>query len=272
MEALSHSGGSQYQPSASADGRLLAYAQAEPSGSYIRVRGPVAERETTLVSVQGRPKVSPDGSKIAYSVSKEGISIIASEGGESKLLVRSPGELNTQVYGWTPDGKRLVYWTGRPVRFLLFNVDTGDSVDLIAHSTYDIHNAELSPDARWVSFDTPTARRRATWIAAVQEGKAAGEKDWILINDGGQKAWWSRDGNLLYMIHTLDGFACIWAQRLDPKTKRPVGAAFAVYHVHGARIKLPMEGLASFGPAVVPDGIIFGLSEETGNVSLGEYR
>jgi hypothetical protein len=33
---------------------------------------------------------------------------------------------------------------------------------------------------------------------------------------------------------TRDGFVCVWSQRLDPKTKRPIGAPQIVRHFHGA--------------------------------------
>jgi hypothetical protein len=43
---------------------------------------------------------------------------------------------------------------------------------------------------------------------------------------------WSPDGNLLYFFSDSDGSRCIWARRLDPKTKKPVGTPFAVLHLH----------------------------------------
>jgi len=55
---------------------------------------------------------------------------------------------------------------------------------------------------------------------------------------------------------------------LPVTTKRPLREAFAVYHIHGARLTL--VAAQSFGPAILPDGIIFGLGEQTGNVWLAE--
>ena len=37
---------------------------------------------------------------------------------------------------------------------------------------------------------------------------------------------WSPDGNLLYFLSERDGFRCIWGQKLDPASKRPLGAPF----------------------------------------------
>jgi hypothetical protein len=42
----------------------------------------------------------------------------------------------------------------------------------------------------------------------------------------------SGDGNTLYFTSNRDHYNCFWAQRLNPKTKHPVGAAFAIQHLH----------------------------------------
>ena len=110
------------------------------------------------------------------------------------------------------------------------------------------------------------------FVSPVKQGKAAGENEWISVSDHSvrnQRPWWSPDGRLLYFISTLDGFPCIWAQRLGPSTKHPWGEPLAVHHFHGARRTVP-EALASFGPAVSGDRIIFSISELTGNIWMAE--
>ncbi len=274
MQPLPHSGGAQAQPSSSADGRLLAYNQSEPTGNSVRLRDLATGKESTLISVAGRPKVSPDGSKVAYGVFPDRLYLMPSGGGESTLLVPPQGKYSAQVYAWTSDGQRIVYWWGNPIRWGLLDPQTRQTTDLIAHPKYDIHGAELSPDQRWVAFNTViSGREEPLWIAAYRDGKAAGEKDWMQVSaDGDERPWWSPDGNLLYMVGNRDGTKCLWAQRLDHATKRPVGEAFAVYHIHGARLKVTSAGLAAFGPAILPDGIIFSLDEQTGNVWIGEQK
>lgn len=97
------------------------------------------------------------------------------------------------------------------------------------------------------------------------------EKDWTKISEGrAERPWWSPDGNLLYSLDRRDGNECIWAQTLDPATKRPKGEAFAVQHFHEARLQ--EKDPLSFGPAIVPDGLIFSLLEMSRNVWIGELQ
>jgi dipeptidyl aminopeptidase/acylaminoacyl peptidase len=272
MAPLPHYGGSQLMPSSSADGRLLAYAQVEPGGVSVRLRDLATSKETALVNSLARPKVSPDVSQIAYSAFPNSMYVMPSAGGEATRLV-TPGEQVTQrqIREWTADGTRIVYWYGNPARFALLDPETRGSTDLIAHPKMDIYTAEMSPDQRWVAFATQVGAQWNLWIAACPNGKAVGEKDWILVNTGSdQRPWWSPDGNLLYTVSSRDGVRCIWAQRLNPTTKRPQGQPFAVHHLHGARVKVASDLLAGFGPAILPDGLIFSLNDLSANVWIGE--
>ena len=111
--------------------------------------------------------------------------------------------------------------------------------------------------------------REPTYIAPVRDGVAAPEREWIRITDGpvDGRSWWAPDGNLLYVLSDRDGSQCIWAQRLDPATKRPQGPAFGVYHLHGRRRSLVG---APFGYAMAPDKLYFALQETTGNIWLAD--
>ena len=266
-EVVSYSGGSQVAPSSSRDGAWLAYSQQEPSGGSVRVRNLGGGREITLVSVRARPKISPDGSQVAYTVAQKSFYLIPAAGGEAELMMHTTGSAGS-MYAWTPDGTKIVYWTGQPISWFLLDPKTRQSTPLISHPRYSIHNVELSPDQRWLAFRTPMGRRNPVWIAALRDGKAAEERDWIPISDDGDITSWSPDGNLLYMLSHADGNECLWAQRLDPSTKRTMGQAFPVHHIHTARINIVNH--QAFGPAILPGGIIYGAREQTGNVWLVE--
>ena len=84
--------------------------------------------------------------------------------------------------------------------------------------------------------------------ALVSLSDSPGSALWIPISSGflNYHSWWSPDGNTLYFLSRRDGFACIWAQPLDPATKQPEGAIKDVRHLHG-RLRVVESGAAQFG-------------------------
>jgi len=71
-----------------------------------------------------------------------------------------------------------------------------------------------------------------------QWGRQYGPERWIQLTSGeyhDDKEQFSPDGNTMYFTSNRDGFTCMWALRLDPKTKRPLGAPFAIQHFHGSQ-------------------------------------
>ncbi len=95
------------------------------------------------------------------------------------------------------------------------------------------------------------------------------EREWIAVSNGSSwddKPRWSPDGNLLYFTSDRDGFVCLWAQRLNPATKRPIGAPFVIYHVHLARRSMANVGHGPLEISVARDKIVFNMAELTGNI------
>jgi len=194
-----------------------------------------------------------------------------SSGGEATKLLDPAGGVT--IYGWSADGKKIVYWNGTPIRFSAFDLETRQNSELISHPTLDIHGAELSPDGQWVAFHVPRPVSEPLNIAPVRPGKSATEAEWITVAGTvgfNRRPWWSSDGNLLYFLSARDNYNCIWAQGLDPATKRPRGEPMAVYHFHQTS-RSPGRGSASaWGPAVGGGRIVLALSEQSGNVWLAE--
>ena len=270
-QLLPHAGGSQALPSFSSDGSRMVFLQRGANSYEMRLRDMSTGTEKVLSTGPAKPKISPDGTKVAYVAGTIGLGplfLMASSGGEATKLLDQEG--GVRIYGWSADGKKVVYWHGTPVRFSVFDLETRQTSELISHPTYDIHGAELSPDGNWVAFHLPRPVTEPLKIAPVRQGKAAAEAEWITVTDSvgtNRRPWWSPDGNLLYFVSTRDNYQCIWAQPLDPATKRPRGEPMAVYHSHEARRMLnPMGG----APAMGGGRMVFALSEQSGNIWLAE--
>jgi Tol biopolymer transport system component len=270
MKPLPHAGGNQSKPASSSDGSRLVYSQSGPKLEELRMRATSSGVETVLGAVGGRAKISPDGTRVAYITGLRGpLFLMESTGGETTKRWDPPG--GGALYGWTADGARLVYWDGPPPRFWLFDLATRQRSELISHPTEVIYGAELSPDGKWVAFHMTLASAHQIKIASVRNDKAASEREWITITaaaGANRRPWWSPDGNLLYFLSTRDESECIWAQPLDPATKRPRGDPRAVHHFHGERRRIARGG--SFGPAMGGGRLVFALGDLTGNVWLAE--
>ncbi len=90
-------------------------------------------------------------------------------------------------------------------------------------------------------------------IAPVRNGVAGKEAEWIAVTDGrysDDKPQFSPDGNTVYFTSTRDGYLCIWAQKLDPVTKRPVGEPLGYEHFHNSAGR---DGATFWGRDVFPD-------------------
>jgi hypothetical protein len=69
-------------------------------------------------------------------------------------------------------------------------------------------------------------------------------------------------------VSERDGHSCIWAQRVDTDTKRPIGAPFAVLHAHKASWLLSMNDAM----ALSRDKMLFTMAEQTGNIWMAEWE
>ena len=73
---------------------------------------------------------------------------------------------------------------------------------------------------------------------------------------------------MIYATSDRDGFMCLWAQRVDASTKRPVGSPLAVFHSHNARFSLSDAAVLAVGR----DRMLFDMGERTGNIWMAEWK
>jgi Tol biopolymer transport system component len=263
-------------PSLATDGGRLVYISEMLGQFSLRSRDMTTGAEKILLqqSTDLRARISPDGSTIAYNLSsaREGeitIYLAPASGGESRKLCDTCGLL----YNWTPDGKSLTFRSGSPMKFSVVDIASGQQRVLISNPKYHIHGVEYSPDGRWLAFHYAPVlgSPRAIYLVPLRDSQAAPEGEWIAIMDrpgAHTRPWWSPDGNVIYFLSTAGGKLEIWAQRLQPATKRPISEPFRIYSPFGERYSIRTG--TWFGPGIGPRSVIFPVDESTGNIWLAE--
>ena len=99
----------------------------------------------------------------------------------------------------------------------------------------------LSPDGRLLTFSALRPGRARRLYLVPFTGEPVPEKDWTVLVDGSdldRQPFWGPSGNIVYFMSDRDGSRCIWAQRVDTSNRQPLGAPFAVHHMHTFRYNL----------------------------------
>ena len=261
-----------WYPSVSADRRKLVYASDRAGNNDIWLRD-LETNEDTPVTVgresELRGVISPDGTKVVFGRAEEGKTNVyltqIGRSGEELLLEDAGGHMD-----WTPDGKKILFYTTSPIRWKTLDVETGQQQDLgLQHSQYPVHSVRFSPDQNWVSF-RPVGS--TVHVARMIGGAAQDQDQWISIGDSPLDrghSWWSPDGNTLYFLSDRDYYRCIWARSLDPAAKQPRGPPKAVQHLHGS-LRYDIGGGSYFGYALTADKHYLPPRETKANIWLAE--
>lgn len=285
IERLTQDAAADVQPTLSPDGRKLAFVSTRSGHQDIWIKDLESGRETALTvtpEIEYLPVFSPDGSKVAYAVGddrkKWDVYAMPSGGGVAEKLCDDCGT----IYDWSRDGKWVILRSrAQPRRLRLLSLTSGQSRDYLQHPGYSFYGPRLSPDNRWLATCARSGplQWRLIIVPFRADGPAPGQRDWVAIT--GEDAVymstrWSPDGSVLYFTSMRDGSTCIWAQRLDPATKRPAGDPWPVHHAHSARFSLELPGGGATSITLhggAPGSrMVFPMTEKTGNIWMAEWK
>ena len=230
---------------------------------------------------ENMPVLSKDGTEVLYSVIESGTLTTDSEGGtETANLVPVAGGLPVTIChncgtprAWSSDKSKVLFEGGPPPsQIKVFDRSRSRLISLLEHPSLSLFSPRFSPDDQWISFHARSSDQRRQIFVARYRTDSIPQSDWIAItNDTFNNAEprWSPSGSLIYFLSDRDGFLCLWTQRLDTKTQRPIGDPWNVYHFHRTRlspVNVSSHGLV--GLAIAPQRIVLTLGEVKGNVWL----
>ncbi|HET9012124.1 MAG TPA: PDZ domain-containing protein [Gemmatimonadaceae bacterium] len=190
--------------------------------------GGAARRLTSFAGEASNPKLSPDGSRVAFSAQYAGnvdVYVVPAEGGEPNRLTFHPGA--DMVQGWTPDGSAIVFASGRatdaPVavpRFYQVKLAGGPEIPMPMPRAFQ---GKISPDGKRIAYRMNSSwdeerrnyrggQNRPIWI----EDLASHEVTTVPWQDSKEMdpAW---VGDVVYFLSDRDGVSNVWSY--DTRTK-----------------------------------------------------
>jgi Tol biopolymer transport system component len=186
-------------PRLSPDGRTLFVEIADPAAAiwvYDIGRGTLSR--LTQVGVSYGPIPSPDGRRIAYQATRDGVTgvMISNVDGSGEERLTSDKRFNFPT-SWSPDGKQLLITaaseTGN-IEVRLIPLDGDRKQHALVQGPFNAGGARFSPDGHWIAYVSDESGRNEVYVRSYPE---AGTRIPI-SSDGGTQPVWARNGRELF--------------------------------------------------------------------------
>ncbi len=218
---------------------------------------------------KGMAEISFDGSMVAWRELQgaSGVFVTPFDGGASRKLCTSC----SGVRAWSPDGKYILIEQGSPRKAIhLMDMASGKNSVYLESSSADLRARSISADGKWLAF---TAERTppdfSVYVAPFSPEHAPPPEEWIEVIRAPEvhpDPRWSPDGGLLYFTSDRDGYTCLWAMRVDPRTKHPEGKLFPVRHFHSPSLALFAPSRSRPRIPLTRDRVIVSLRQRSGGI------
>ena len=273
VRRLTSDGSENTARSISGDGKRIAFVSTRTGCEEIWVNDLASGKERQL-TFDGQSKCCPliirNGERVAWKLNNmEDHRTFATlfAGGPPTQICADCGVPDA----WTSDGKYLLFAqrkSGR--RFVgLLDVASGAATEYMADPQLGLRVTSISDNGKWIAFAAFTTDCDfAMYVAPFSPLRPPPQSEWIRIPHSAKahpNPRWSPDGDTLYFSSEQDGNACIWAERLDPATKHPLGEPFAVQHFHSTSLKMVAPSLLE-PIALASDKIVLSLQNRLGEI------
>jgi Tol biopolymer transport system component len=262
-------------PSLSADGRWMLFSARQPLGETIQLAdlsgNPPFASSTLHLGSNLRPVISGDGRMVAW-VNKSVGYVMGVNAETPETICRACGQATHLNF----DGSKAIFEASGSAEELILAMRGRDARPLfhIEESRQWMQAAgRFSPDERWVVFSgwhEGEPRRQILVVPVTSDGRVPPDRMVSVTADefANREPVWAPDGRRIYFLSDHDGPDCVWARDVDPASKRPIGAAFAVAHFHsaGRLVHGPRANAGSVGLSVAGRFLVLPLTDTKGNI------
>lgn len=187
-------------------GRHLVYTRSSDETDIWRAEIPPSgqppgqpQRFISSTRLDGQPKYSPDGKKVAFGSTRSGAGEIwiADADGSNPVPLTSFGGPLVGVKDWSPDSRRLVFHARPEGQSDIFTISAAGGVPkrLTIDPSDDIAPS-YSQDGRWIYFASARSGQYEIWKMPAEGGDAM-----KLTSVSGRMPFESSDGKTLYFMH-----------------------------------------------------------------------
>ncbi len=223
-------GTSDSSPAVSPDGRTVAFARTDDSGSAIFAIG-IDGTGLTRLSPPSIPATapawSPDGSEIAFAGIDSGIYVMSSNGGDARQIVHGP--FVATYLSWSPDGTDIVFAapsdaTGADRNYDLWitDIEGVTQVNITVTAPQSELSPSWSPDGSLILFSRSSASGTSSSLMTMAPDPDSTPTS---ITDGStmdQDPSWSPDGQRIVFDRTSAGGTAVYTMRPDGSDLRLV--------------------------------------------------
>jgi serine/threonine-protein kinase len=193
--------------------RAYAYARASPDASEIALDVREDQNDIWIWNTARRimtrltfdpglnrgPVWTPDGTRVAFALEREGTQTVFWQRSDGS----SPAEplsrnLKEEMFpnSFSPDGRRLVFnRASTPQDLGILRLDDPEHPEIVLNSPFEELNGVVSPDGRWLAYESNESGRQEIYVRPFPEVKSA---RWQVSTEGGTRPAWSRNRRELF--------------------------------------------------------------------------
>jgi Tol biopolymer transport system component len=207
VHALTYSG-SDSDPAASPDGRIVAFTSWRDGTARIWVKQLAGGGEAPLTSgPDGRARFSPDGASLLFIRdlgTKQALYRIGLVGGEPRAILD-----DCTAADWSPDGRQIAFLRGgtgdatQHARLEVLDLASGRETLLADEGKRIVHSPRWSPDGRWIAYSSGSYAGSDWQVRAAQP--ASGRKKEICALSPGYQIGgisWAGDGEAIFFVQS----------------------------------------------------------------------